>query len=75
MVGSLKTILVRHGKITFKIFLKFYKNGFEDISFKSLHAELSLREHHWENCSAHLPDNVSATSNQISFPCFPLIKR
>ena len=33
----------------------------EDLSFKSLDAELSLWEHHWENCSANLPGNVSAT--------------
>ena len=35
----------------------------------------NLWEHHWENCSANLPDNVSATLKQISFTCFPFIKR
>ena len=59
----------------FKIFFKFYESDFEDLSFKSLDAELSLWEHHWENCSANLPDNVCVTLNQISFTCFPFIKR
>ena len=47
----------------------------EYLSFKSLDAELSLWEHYWENCSANLPDIVSTTLKQISFPCFPFIKR
>ena len=59
----------------FKIFLKFYESGFEDLSFKSLDAELSLWEHHCDNCLANLPNSVSATLKQISFPCFPVIKR
>ena len=75
MVGSLKNNISMSWKDHFKIFLKFYESDFEDLSFKSLDAELSLWEHHWENCSANLPDNVSATLKQISFPCFPFIKR
>ena len=59
----------------FKIFLKFYESGFEDLRFKSLDAELSLWEHHWDNCLANLPNSVTAISKQISFPCFPVIKR
>ena len=58
-----------------KIFLKFYENDFDDLSFKSIDAEISLWKHHWENFSANLPDNVSATLKHISFPCFPFIKR
>ena len=54
MVASLKTIAVPH-----EIFLKFYESDFKDLSFKSLDAELSFWKHHWENCSANLPDNVS----------------
>ena len=59
----------------FKIFFKFYESDFEDFSFKSLDAELSLLEHHWENCSMNLPDIVSAALKEISFSCFPFIKR
>ena len=44
----------------FKIFLKFFENDFQDLCFKSLDAELSLREHLWENYSANLLENVSA---------------
>ena len=75
MVGSLKNNISMSWKDHFKIFLKFYESDFEDLSFKSLDAELSLWEHHWANCSANLPDSVSATLKQISFPCFPFIKR
>ena len=74
MVGSLKKNSMSW-KDHFKIYLKFYESDFEDFSFKSLDAELRLWEHHWENGSANLPDNVSATLKQISFPCFPFIKR
>ena len=75
MVGSLKNNISMIWKDHFKIFLKFYESDFEDLSFKSLDAELSLWEDHWENCSANLPDNVSATLKKISFLCFPFIKR
>ena len=75
MVGSLKNNISMSWKDHFKIFLKFYESDFEDLSFKSLDAELSLWEHHWENCSANLPDNVCVTLNQISFTCFLFIKR
>ena len=74
MVGSLKNNISMSWKDQFKIFLKFYESDFEDLSFKSLDAELSLWEHHWANCSANLPDNVSATLKQISFPVFLLSK-
>ena len=57
------------------MFLKFCESDLDDLSFKSLHAELSLWGHHWKNCSANLPDNVSAILKQISFSCFPFIKR
>ena len=59
----------------FKIFLKLYESDFEDLSFKSLDAELSLWEHYWENCSPNLSHNVSDTLKQISFLSFPFIKR
>ena len=49
MVGSLKKDSMSW-KDHFKIYLKFYESDFEDLSFKSLDAELSLWEHHWENC-------------------------
>ena len=75
MVGSLKNNISLSWKDHFKIFLEFYESDFEDLNFKSLDAELSLWEYHRENCSANLPDNVSATLKQISFPCFPFIKR
>ena len=64
MVGSLKNNVNMSRKDHFKIFLKFYKSYFEDLSFKSLDA-----------CSANLPDHISATLKQISFPCFLFIKR
>ena len=57
------------------MFLKLHESHFEELSFKSLDAELSLWEHNWDNCSANLPDSVSATLKQISFRCFPFIKR
>ena len=75
MVGSLKNNISMSWKDHFKIFLKLYENDFEYLSFKSLDAELSLREHHWENCSANSPDNVCVTLKQISFTCLPFIKR
>ena len=73
MAGSLKNNISMSWKDHFEIFLKFDESDFEDLSFKSLDAELSLWEHHWENCSANLPDNISPTLKQISFPCFPFI--
>ena len=57
------------------MFLKFRESDMDDLSFKSLNAELGLWEHHWNNCSANLPDNVSVILKQISFSCFPFIKR
>ena len=75
MVGSLKNNISMSWKDHFKIFLKFYESDFEDLSFKSLDAELSLWKHHWDNCLANLPNSVSATLKQISFLCFPVIKR
>ena len=73
MVGSLKKNSMSW-KDHFKIYLKFYESDFEDLSFRSLDAELRLWEHHSENGSANLPDNVSATLKQISFPVFLLSK-
>ena len=55
--------------------MKFYESDFEDLSFKALDAELSLWDHHWKNYSANLPDSARNTLKQISFPCFPFIKR
>ena len=73
MVGLLKKNISMSLEDHFKIFLKFYESDFEDLSLKSLDAELSLWDDHCENCSANLPDNVSATLTQISFSCFPFI--
>ena len=73
MVGSLKNNINMSWKDHSKIFLKLYESDFEDL--ESLDAALSLWKHHWENCSASLPGNVSATSKQISFPFFLFIKR
>ena len=53
--------------------MRFYESDF-DLSFKP-DAELSLWKHHWETCSANLLVNISATLQQISFLCFPFIKR
>ena len=57
------------------MFLKFRESDMDDFSFKSLNAELGLWGHHWKNCSANLPDNVSVILKQISFSYFPFIKR
>ena len=46
MVGSLKNNISMSWKDRFKVFFKFYESDFEDFSFKSLGAELSLWEHH-----------------------------
>ena len=73
IVGSLKNNINMSWKDHCKIFSKLYESDFEDL--KSLDAALSLWKHHWENCLASLPDNVSTTSKQISFPCFLFIKR
>ena len=59
----------------FKISLKLYESDFEELSFKSLDADLCLWEYHQENSSANLRDNVSVTLKQVNFPCFPFIKR
>ena len=59
----------------FKIFLRFYKSEFEDLSFKSLDTEVRLLEYHWEIFSANFPVNVSATLNEIIFSYFSFIKR
>ena len=64
MVGSLKNNISMS-----------WKDDFDDLSFKLLDAELSLWEHHWENCLANLPDNVCVTSKQTIFTCFLFIKR
>ena len=42
MVGSLKNNISMSWKNDFKIFLRFYESDIEDLSFKSLGAELSL---------------------------------
>ena len=75
MVSSFRNNISISWKDHFKIFLKIYESEFEDHSFKSLDTELSFWEHHWESCSANLPDYVSATLKLISFSCFPFIKR
>ena len=71
MVGLLKTNISMSWKDHFKRFLKFYESDFDDLSFKSLYAELSLLKHHWEN----LPDNFSANYSKLVFPAFHLSLR
>ena len=46
MVCSFKNNIIMSWKGHFKIFLKLYESDFEDLSFKSIDAELSLWEHH-----------------------------
>ena len=75
MSASLKSNGSTSWKHHFKIFLRFYKSEFEDLSFNSLGTEVSLLEYHWEIFSANLPDNVSATLNEIIFSYFSFIKR
>ena len=41
MVGSLKNNISMPWKEHFKIFLKFYESDFENLTFKSLDAELN----------------------------------
>ena len=72
-VGLLRNNISMTWKEHFKISLKFYESDFAELSFESLDAE--LREYRWENSSANVPDNVSVTLKQVSFPCFPFIKR
>ena len=45
MVASLKSNISMSWEDHFKVFLKFYENDFEDLSFKSLDAELCFWEH------------------------------
>ena len=72
MVAPLKSNSSTSWKNHFKALLKFYGNGFEDLSFKSIDTGLSV----WAIiCLAYFPDKVSATSKQTGFPCFPFIKR
>ena len=41
----------------------------------SLDGQLRLWKDHWKNSVKRLPDNVSYTLKQITFPSFPIIKR
>ena len=50
IVASLKNNISMSWKDHFKMFLKFYESDIEDLSFKSLDAELGLWKHHWETC-------------------------
>ena len=49
------------GGIILKIFLKFYKDDFENTSLSTVDGELQLWNQHWKNSKAVLPDSVSAT--------------
>ena len=42
MFGSLQNTISMSWKDHFKVFLKFHESDFEDLSFQSLDAELSL---------------------------------
>ena len=75
MVASLKSPAKETWRDHFKRFLSFYENDFEDLCLLSLDGELSLWEHHWKNPVKGLPDNVSSTLKQTTFPSFPIIKR
>ena len=65
-VTSLKSPARETWSDNFKRLLRFYENDF---------GELSLWEHHWKNSVKGLPNNVSSTLKQITFPSFTIIKR
>ena len=58
----------------FKVFLRFYKDDFENTRLSTVDGELQLWEQHWKNSKVALRDSVSATLKRINFPCFPIIK-
>ena len=75
MVASLKIPAKETWRDHFKRFLSFHKNDFEGLCLLSLDGELKLWEHHWNNSVKGLPNNLSSTLKQITFPSFPIIKR
>ena len=72
-VASFKSPAQETRRNHFKRFLSFYENDF--LCLLSLDNELSLWKHHWKNSVKGLPDNVSSTLKQITFPSFSIIKR
>ena len=75
MVAFLKIPAKETWSDHFKRFLSFSENEFEDLYLLPLDGELSLWEHHWKNSVKGLPNNVSSTLKQITFPSFTIIKR
>lgn len=73
MISS-KSDLSLNWRSEFLCFLDFYKDDFNQVSFKTVEAELDLWEEHWNNPKTTLPDSVSSTLKCISFTCFPIIK-